>query len=145
MLCSVNCKIGRDYLRAEYFGLFQYHVSYGLLLWGHSSNVLDVILLQKEIIWILARVRSLERCWPYLFVSLKICTVGLINLYIIYTKTNLHLFNTRKILTTTTHGNRLTSDIPHFWLLGITSNSFKINSVKLLNNILPWGCLDHFC
>lgn len=68
-----------DFLRSAYFAFFQSIISYGLVLWGNSSRIEDILILQKKVVRVMANSDRLAHCKP-LFVDLKILTV--INLYI---------------------------------------------------------------
>lgn len=93
------------YVRISYFSFFQSIMSYGIILWGNSSYVNDILLLQKKAIRVITGSSYKAHCKP-LFCEKKILTV--INLYIyhvlIYTKKKLpevkrredvHSYNTR--------------------------------------------------
>lgn len=62
------------FLRGAYFALFHSHVSYGILLWGHSAGVRDVLLQQKKAVRILTSSPYRAHCKP-LFTSVEILTV----------------------------------------------------------------------
>lgn len=68
-----------SYIYNVYYALFQSTLSYGILLWGNSSKILDVLLLQKKAVRIITSSNIREHCKP-LFIQTKIMTV--INLYI---------------------------------------------------------------
>lgn len=127
--------VNLEYLRIAYFGLFQSHITYGLILWGHSHYVHDILLIQKKIIRNMAGAGALEHCKP-LFISLKICTI--INLYIfhvlMYAKENLNSFQQRFNIHNHNTRNRINLDIPHH-RLAITGKSYKINSVTFFNRL----------
>lgn len=123
------------YLRSSYFGLFQSHMAYGLAIWGHSTAVNQVLLIQKKVVRTLCRADPLDHCKP-LFLRLRILTV--INLYIlqvlIYTKQHMNLFELRSnIHTYNTRGNSQL-DLPQH-RLAKSGNSFKINCVKFFNKL----------
>lgn len=42
--------VSHDLKKTTYFGLFQFHVSCGLLPWGFSSHVRDVLMLQQNFV-----------------------------------------------------------------------------------------------
>ena len=67
------------YLRSAYYAFFNSILLYGICLWGNSSSVSRVLLLQKKAIRILTGSQFDAHCRP-LFASEKILTV--INLYI---------------------------------------------------------------
>lgn len=96
LLYKIKPFINADYLRNIYFGLFQCHIIYGLMLWGHAPHVSDILLLQKKAIRIISGAGPMDHCKP-LFREKKILTI--FNLYIQvilnYTKTNLDKFAVR--------------------------------------------------
>lgn len=127
--------VKQEYLRNAYFGFFQSHLQYGIILWGHSTDAHNTLLLQKKIIRILAGKGPKDHCRP-LFISLRILTVT--NLYILtvllFTKSNLHDFSLRNNVHhhNTRHNNLL--DIPQH-RLAKTGKSFKINCIKFFNKL----------
>lgn len=124
-----------DYLKLAYFGLFQSHLQYGLIVWGHSSHIHSTLLLQKKIIRTIAGAGPADHCRP-LFVSLGILT--LVNLYIysvlIFTKTNTHEFYTRQDTHEHNTRNKRALDTPHH-RLALTGNSFRINCIRFYNKL----------
>jgi hypothetical protein len=50
--------------------LLQSHISYGLILWGHSPSVKNILLIQKKIIRTFCRANYLDHCRP-LFIQTK--------------------------------------------------------------------------
>ena len=68
-----------SFVRQAFFAFFQSHISYGILLWGHTSHVHRILILQKKAIRLLNKVDFLEHCKP-LFVKDGILTVY--NMYI---------------------------------------------------------------
>lgn len=97
LLWKLRDLISMEYLKTCYYGLFQSHISYGLILWGHSSAVHRILLIQKKVLRTICRATSQEHCRP-LFIHTRILTI--INLYIYhvlsFTKNNLHLLSTRQ-------------------------------------------------
>jgi len=74
-------ELEREDVRKAYFGLFQSHMSYGLLVWGASPHAQNIFLLQKKAIRIISGSGQLEHCKP-LFQNLKILTLH--SLYILH-------------------------------------------------------------
>lgn len=70
-----------------YYAFFQSIMGYGLIFWGGSSRVHNVLLIQKKVIRILAKAGRLDSCKP-LFIELKILTI--VNLYIYYLLLHVH-------------------------------------------------------
>jgi len=127
--------VNLEHLKLAYFGLFQSHIQYGLLAWGHSPHTHELLLLQKKVIRIMAGAGPVEPCKP-LFISFRICTV--INLYIynilIYTKANLQHFLTRQDIHNHNTRKREKLDL-HQHRLALTGNSFESNCVKFYNKL----------
>lgn len=131
-LCDL---VSFEHLRSCYFAFFQSHISYGLILWGHSSRVTDILIIQKKVVRTLCGAKFLEHCRP-LFIQAKILTV--INLYIyhilIYTKANLNLFSTRQNfhLHATRYNYKL--DLPQH-CLSKTGSSHVVNCIRFFNKL----------
>jgi len=144
LLWKLRDIVSDEYLRMAYFGLFQSHISYGLILWGHSHAVSRLLLTQKKVIRTICRVSFFEHCKP-LFKKCKILTV--INLYIyhilLYTKANLSTFFVRQDFHeyNTRNSNRL--DIPQH-RLSKTSESYKINCITFFNKLPVTAQTVHF-
>lgn len=123
------------YLRITYFSLFQSHIAYGLLIWGHSHHASEILLLQKKVIRTMSRSGPLEHCRP-LFISLKIPTI--VNLYIyhvlLYAKSNLQNLTTRQEIHNHNTRHKEMINIPRHRLTK-TSISFQINSVNFFNKL----------
>uniref|UniRef100_A0A1B6LBV2 Reverse transcriptase domain-containing protein n=2 Tax=Graphocephala atropunctata TaxID=36148 RepID=A0A1B6LBV2_9HEMI len=158
--------VPEDYVRSLYFAFFQSIIKYGLVIWGNSSNIKDILILQKKAIRVMSKVEPLEHCKP-LFIKLKIQTV--INLYIydsvVFTLKNLqslifssdlHGYNTRnknKIaiehcrLTKTQHSHLVISQ-KIFNKLSNLSNKYpeKIFLIKFYDWLLenPFYALSEF-
>lgn len=133
-----------EYLRTAYFGLFYSHISYGILLWGHSPSVSEILILQKKVVRTICQVDPMEHCKP-LFVKLKFLTV--INLYIfqvllhikqhihtIYTREDFHSYNTR---------GRTMLNVPQHRLAKM-GNSYMINGIKFFNRLPAAAQLTSF-
>lgn len=80
MLKVRNC-IPMGTRRVVYFALFQSLMSYGLLLWGNSRHINEILIVQKKIVRIMSLKSKFEHCRP-LFRELRIPTV--ISLYVYY-------------------------------------------------------------
>jgi hypothetical protein len=135
LLRSLISCVPESYVRSAYFAFFQSTLSYGLLLWGNSAHVRDILLLQKKAIRTISYSDRLAHCRP-LFVEYRIQTV--INLYIysvlLYTKKNLTVHQLRKdIHSYNTRSNR-TIDTP-FCRLSKTQNSYENVGLKLFNKL----------
>lgn len=135
LLWKLKNFVSPEYLRLAYFGLFQSHILYGLLVWGHSSHVVDILVLQKKAVRNIAGANPLEHCKP-LFIQFQIPTV--VNLYIfqvlLYTKSNLDLYPTRQdIHHYNTRGRNKIDILPH--RLTKTKISFKLNFINFFNKL----------
>ena len=128
-------------LRNVYFALFQCHITYGLHLWGHSTDVSNILIYQKKAIRIMLGKSSRESCRP-LFVQLRFMTV--INLYIFHTlmyiKVNLNDYVSREDIHNFNTRHRHDIDMPRCRLRK-TLNSFHINGIRMLNK-LPLASRD---
>jgi hypothetical protein len=78
---------------SAYYAYAHAWLQYGIVLWGNSTNIINLFRLQKRCIRILVNVNSMVSCKSY-FVKLKILT--LVSIYIleicIFVKNNLSLF-----------------------------------------------------
>lgn len=127
--------ISNEYLRMTYFALFQSHIQYGIIIWGHSSHVNKILLIQKRVVRSMCDVGALDHCRP-LFTKLKILTV--INLYIfqilLHTKTNLESFQTREEIHYHNTRNKNKIDVPQH-RLALTGKHFKLNCIHFFNKL----------
>jgi hypothetical protein len=77
-VCYLFLKLRRlvpePYLVTAYHALFHCHIGYGILLWGHSAGVEDILKLQKKAVRIITSSDRLAHCKP-LFARLQILTV----------------------------------------------------------------------
>jgi hypothetical protein len=82
-----------NFVRYAFFAFFQAHLVYGTRLWGHSSRVLKLLLLQKKAVRILCNASFSEHCRP-LFRAQGILTVYSVYIFqcIIYVKDNINSF-----------------------------------------------------
>lgn len=124
-----------EYLRISYFSFVQSHICYGIVLWGHSSAVHDILIIQKKILRTMCRVDEVEHCKP-LFIRLNIMIV--INLYIyqvlIHTKLHLSDFTTRDHFHAHDTRGKAKLDLPQH-RLAKTGKSFKANCVRFFNRL----------
>lgn len=135
LLWKLKDLVSVEHLRSCYFAFFQSHIAYGLIIWGHSAAVSNILLIQKKVIRNLCGARYLESCRP-LFIQTKILTV--INLYIyhilIYTKTNLHLFLTRQDFHQHFTRFRYKLDLPQHRLTK-TGSAHQANCINFFNKL----------
>ena len=64
LLRNLEKAVPSHYLRIAYFAFFQTVISYGLIIWGNSSKINDVFLIQKKAIRILTDSAYLAHCKP---------------------------------------------------------------------------------
>lgn len=131
LLRRLRDQIPESYLRTAYFGYFQSVLRYGLIFWGGSGRIKDILKFQKKALRTMSRSDPKEHCKP-LFVDWEVQTV--INLYIfdlmtyiLKNKVNLnfnnHTYNTRNKKNALLEPHRLSK----------TSNSHLILSIKVYN------------
>lgn len=87
LLRQLKHSVSADSLRVAYFSLFHAHITYGILLWGNSSQSHKVFKYQKKAIRVLAGVSLRESCRPH-FKHNKIMPLPAI--YIYYTLLEIH-------------------------------------------------------
>ena len=80
-------------LKSAYYALCESHLSYGILVWGHSSIRHHLFSLQRKAIRILANINYRDDCKEQ-FKNLQILTLPCIYILkcLLYVKTNLHLY-----------------------------------------------------
>ncbi|XP_046674698.1 uncharacterized protein LOC124363493 [Homalodisca vitripennis] len=74
LLRKLRNQVTEPYLQTAYHAIFQSHIIYGLILWGHSGACEDVLKLQKKAVRIITSSGYLEHCRP-IFIRLNILTV----------------------------------------------------------------------
>jgi hypothetical protein len=74
LLLKLRYSVTENYLIMVYHALFHCHITYGLLLWGHSCRVPDVLRMQKRALRIITSSDFRASCRP-LFARLNIFTV----------------------------------------------------------------------
>ncbi len=123
LLWKLRDIVSLEYLKTCYYGLFQSHISYGLVLWGHSTAVHRILLIQKNVLRTICRAAPLDHCRP-LFIQTNILTIT--NLYIyhilLFAKSNLHLFSNRQDIHFHLTRNREKLDIPQHRLAKVGSS-----------------------
>jgi hypothetical protein len=124
-----------NYVRSAYFAYFQSIVSYGILLWGNSSHVQDVLILQKKVVRVITDSNRLEHCKP-LFVKLGCLTI--VNLYIyhvlIYIKTNLSVFSLNEDIHSYNTRSCKKINVP-YCRLSRSLNSYSVLGLKMYNKL----------
>jgi hypothetical protein len=74
LLLKLRYSATESYLIMVYHALFHCHITYGLLLWGHSCRVPDVLRMQKRALRIITSSDFRASCRP-LFARINIFTV----------------------------------------------------------------------
>lgn len=134
LLRQLKKVLSPEILYTAYFSLFHSHLTYGVILWGNSSQSIKIFRLQKYAVRILAGAGLRDHCKP-LFIKFRI--MPLPSAYIYYqvleihknkplfcTHADIHNYNTRSADTIVPDRFRLTKS---------QNNSLNIN----LYNILP--------
>ncbi|XP_054260489.1 uncharacterized protein LOC128985133 [Macrosteles quadrilineatus] len=96
LLRKLRTTITRPYLLAVYHALFHSHLTYGLVLWGHSPWTQELLLLQKKALRIITSSGYKAHCRP-IFLELGVLTVYsqyVLNVLILL-KVNIHHFVVR--------------------------------------------------
>lgn len=135
LLKSLSNNLPPHYLRHAYFAFFHSILSYGILLWGGSSHVHDILLIQKKAVRIITKSDRLAHCKP-LFIDTSILTV--INVYIFHCLVNLkkdeNSFKLREDVHTYNTRNKSQVDLPQFRLQS-TAKSHSVSGIKFFNNL----------
>jgi hypothetical protein len=141
-LARVNCLLRRlrkcvseEYLVMVYHALFHAHIAYGLHLWGHASDVGEVLKMQKKALRIITHSGFREHCKP-IFVRLGILTVvsHFIFACLIEVKGRVQTLSTRSDIHSYSTRSRHLLDVPRA-RLGRTLNSFPTIAVKFYNKL----------
>lgn len=124
----------KDTLKTIYYGYFESHIRYCLLLWGTVSDITKIFKLQKRAIRVIAGISRRTSC-RQAFEELQIMT--LFNLVIFERIMYVYDNKTRFNLNTTTHhyyirNSQLRPALPHTERY---KKSFLYNSITLFNNI----------
>lgn len=135
LLRRLSADLPGPYLRQAYYAFFHSIMSYGIRLWGHSSNVHKILLLQKRAVRIVSGAGWLDHCRP-LFIKNNILTVT--SLYvlecILEIKRNLMTYNKNSSIHN--HGTRSIDNIfiPRFRLNKSTS-CFPVTGMTFFNKL----------
>lgn len=123
------------YLITVYYALFHSHISYGLLLWGHSAGCKDVLMLQKKAVRIITSSKRLEHCRP-IFKQIGIMTIfsQYVFLCLISVKENQGVFSMRQNIHNHDTRNKRNIEIPNCRLTG-TQDSFPMVALKMFNSL----------
>ncbi len=139
----------------SYFAFFQSIYRYGLIFWGSSSRIQEILIIQKKVIRSLSNAGYNDHCKP-LFAQLKIQTV--INLYIFdlfsysLNKINdqtfcnqIHPYNTRNNSNINTNYVRLSkTQKSHTMLSKKVFNKLNKTNLSKLFISKPEVCLNKF-
>nr|CAI5830341.1 unnamed protein product [Callosobruchus analis] len=122
-----NC-VSPPVLRTAYFAIFQPHISYAILAWGHSAEVHRLFAIQRKLVRIISGLGYREDCREA-FIALSILTVPALyiwqNLLFIKKANNfqshadVHNYNTRKRANLVPSYCRLRrcQDGPNYWAI----------------------------
>jgi len=69
---SIKPYVSLNTLKMIYYSYFHSVMTYGLLLWGHSSDRIKIISLHKKILRIMVGCRSSDSCKKLFFLNLEI-------------------------------------------------------------------------
>lgn len=85
--------VSKKTLKITYHGLFESHMSYGIIFWGNCSNYKRIFKLQKKVIRIMQNLKPKKSCRKH-FKSLRIMTLPNLYLYklILFIKNNIQTF-----------------------------------------------------
>ncbi|CAH0559289.1 unnamed protein product [Brassicogethes aeneus] len=97
LLRRLSLMVSENVLKCAYFALFHSKMSYGILVWGHSSHSQRIFGLQRKVVRILKRINYRDDC-KAAFRELGILTLPCTYVLncLLYVRSNLHLFNTRR-------------------------------------------------
>lgn len=138
LLRRLKPMLTEHYLVTVYHGLFHSHVTYGLLIWGHTARCDDILLLQKRAVRVIVSAGHVEHCKP-IFKRLRLLTVysQYVLLCLCYVKRNINLLPVREESHSHNLRNRNQLDIP-FCRLSKKKNSYEVLALKMYN-ALPAG------
>ncbi|XP_039288183.1 uncharacterized protein LOC120352300 [Nilaparvata lugens] len=135
LLLKMRGLVTEKYLIMMYHALFHCHITYGLLLWGHSAGAADVLRLQKRAIRIITGSDHLAHCKP-IFARLGVLSVfsHYILLCLVYVKKIQHTLAARSDIHR--HNTRRSEllDIPRR-RLHRSQASYRISALKFYNKL----------
>lgn len=133
LLRRLKADMPLEFVKLAFHAFFQSHILYGTRLWGHSSNVIKILRLQKKAVRMLSDAHVLDHCKP-LFKQHAILTVYNIYIYqcLVEIKNNLISFPTNDDVHA--HLTRRHSDL-HIIRnrLNKVSNCFPVTGVRFYN------------
>lgn len=138
LLKKLKSEIPKPYLKTVYHALFHSHIMYGLVIWGHSTAVQDVLILQKKAIRIVSHAGRIDHCRP-LFKDLGIMTVVSQYVYnaLCLLKENIDKFTPREELHCYSTRQNKNLDIPRCRLT-LKQRSYPHSALRIYNT-LPTG------
>ncbi|XP_049797500.1 uncharacterized protein LOC126214900 [Schistocerca nitens] len=141
LLKRLMCCVTFEYVRTAYFAFFQSVLRYGLILWGNSRKINEIMVIQKKAIRVMAKVDNRTHCKP-LFIKYRILTV--INLYILDSVNYILAELPNLSVTNERHGyytRTCTSLLLPQNRLAKTNNSHKYMSIKIYNKLSKNGSI----
>lgn len=145
LMRKLKALICQESLLNSYYALFHSHMSYGVALWGNSTNSIQIFRLQKRVIRILCGVGYRDTCKPH-FIRLNILTLPA--LYILNQLLEVH--KTKSYLTVNSdchnYGTRSANLIrTNFYRLDKSArNSLRIDLYNRLPMELKTLCFNKF-
>lgn len=135
LLRALSTNVPKAYLKVAYHSFFQSILLYGICLWGSSSGVSDMLLIQKNAVRILAGAKLRDHCRP-LFVQESVLTVYclfVLNVLVeikksvssLNLRSDVHMHNTR---------NQNKIDVP-YCRLSRAANNYKVLGIKMFNKL----------
>lgn len=90
----MSSKLNSDALRTVYFGTCHSLLCYGVLLWGHSSMMVEMFRLQRRALRVVAGLRYQQDCRRY-FVAMRVLTLPSVYILesLLYVYNNLETFS----------------------------------------------------
>lgn len=135
LLRKLKHVITDQYILMVYYSLFHSHISYGLILWGHSAGSKKILLLQKKAIRIISSSRRHEHCKP-IFKQLGVMTIFSQYVFqcLMYIKENRETFSSRSDIHSYETRKKGNIDIPSC-RLSRTRDSFPAVAIKMFNHL----------
>lgn len=128
-------KIPKHYLKQVYYALFESVIRYGLLLYGNSSDLPNILLLQKKAVRIITMSPPRLSCRS-LFKTEKIMTVYNLYIFELLMYVNKNITNYTSIVDLHRYETRNNDqlNVPHVRLQK-TQSSYVITALKVYNKI----------
>jgi hypothetical protein len=123
---------------SAYYAYAYSQLKYGIILWGNSTNINDLFVMQKKLIRIIAQIDNTKSCKPF-FIKLNLLTLPSIYIYdiCIYTFKNISLFTKVKDThnVNTRHKSRLY--LPQSRTKMLNTSPYYM-AVKIFNKLPPY-------